>query len=959
MPCSAKSSLAWKLIAGIAVALTVGVSAGPPGGAVEPVRYVGEAAVERGRHDGALPLVVGTHSFQILRANRGQPDLGNGKGWTYSHSPNAAWWKGRFYCESTTLPVNESDWPPRGHANRILTWSDNGRDWETPVEAFPYVPIDGLPGMAGKHSEQISRSAFYIASNGRLLITTSLGTSGNKAIGRLVREIKDTIPPTFGETYFIRYYNHAGFSADNTVSTGLTAYQSSTDPGFKDACEELLTKVFVTENWWEDELNSQREEGPLRPADGFYKVPYKDGELDDNLVKAMWTFQRADGNWLAGWKNGAFAVYNTPAGTWSPPRIARTIVTSSAKSWGQRTPDSRYALVYNPTSDGYRRWPLSMVSSDDGIYFDHLGTIVGDVPWPRYRGGNKELGPQYARGIEPWNGSPPGDGMWIFHSVNKEDLWATRVPTPALNRVTERVRDDFEAATANAAVIPSWNVYRPKWAPVEVVEFQGGKRLRLRDHEPYDYAKAARVFPETSSVTVSLKVRPSQSDGQLDIDLLTPDGYRPVRLSFSADGQFKGNRGGDMESLGPYESDVWTEITIKADATAGTYRVTVGNRSYTDRAFAEPATSLGRLELRTGDFRTVPILGTNPYAPADLPNSEIPTHDHAFHIDDVITSPGASAPRLLQAFSVGDSRISLIFDQPLEAAPDAASFTISPAIPIANARVDTSGKKVLLSLASALVSGTTYTVGAGITHQSQSVTVPTSPPSANLRLWLHAGAGVTTEEDGTVRHWADQSPAGNTVHNPTAGPDSKPRLVPGMINGHSVVQFDGGDYLQREVSGIIADKAVVFIVFKAHRPAKHQFLFDTAEDGQLSRHQIHLNADWLQFRVDKNGGTIDQNAYADNAFILATFVLNGSASFSRINGTNHRVGAFSDLGNHGRYTQIPAANGSPFVLGARYTRDSGFYEGELAEILIYDQVQAPAETRDVEAYLLNKYSLQP
>lgn len=929
--------------------------AATPGSDLEPIRYVGESAVTRHRHDGALPLVVGVHSFQIFRANRGNLDEGNGKGWTYNHSPNACYWKDRFFCESIALPVNEADWPPHGQANRILSWSQNGRDWEKPMEAFPSVPVDAIPGMGGKHSEQISRSAFYIASNGRLLMHTSLGTSGNKAVGRLIREVYDTVPPTLGPTHFIRYYSHGGFTAETTASTGITFYQTSADAGFMAACDDLLSRSMVTENWWEDELNSQREEGPLRPTDGFYKVPYQKGEVEDNFVKAMWTFQRKDGNWLAGWKNGAFAVFDTPSGSWTPPRFPRSIVTSSAKSWGQRTPDGRYALVYNPTSDNYRRWPLSLTTSDDGIRFDDLGTIFGDVPWPRYKGGNKELGPQYNRGIEPWNGTPPGDGFWIFHSVNKEDLWATRVPTPTRTRVTVPVEDDFENLEEGTLVIPNWNIYRPRWAPVDLVTFDGGKCLRLHDREPGDYAKAARVFPETNSVTVSLKIRPSQKNGQLDIDMLTPDGYRPVRVSFDIDGNFKATHGDEIKTLGRYQENAWTTVTITADATTGTYAVTAGSLKSAGLAFAEPATSFGRLELRTGSFRTVPILGTNPYAPADLPDSEAPSPGFTFHIDNVTTNTGSRAPRLLDAASDGRERVFLSFDRPLNPAPDASRFILDPAIPVKSAILQSSGKNVVLTLDKELTAGIRHTITLEGVERSRTFIIPTAPPTGNLRLWLHAGAGVTSDEGGHITTWVDQSASGNDLTNISESTDSKPRLVPNLLKSHPALRFDGGDHLSRDITGLIADKAGVFVVFKANRPASNQFIFDTAEDSQLSRHQFYQDSNWLQFRVDRNGGAINHDAHANDAFILASYVMNGSASFSRINADHHRVGAFSDYGNHGRYTQIPAASGSPFVLGARYTRDSGFYQGDIAEILIYDQAPQPAEAREIEAYLMHKY----
>jgi hypothetical protein len=41
-------------------------------------------------------------------------------------------------------------------------------------------------------------------------------------------------------------------------------------------------------------------------------------------------------------------------------------------------------------------------------------------------------GPQYVRGISEWSsdGSWKDDAMWVAYSVNKEDVWVSRIPIP-------------------------------------------------------------------------------------------------------------------------------------------------------------------------------------------------------------------------------------------------------------------------------------------------------------------------------------------------------------------------------------------------------------------------------------------------------------------------------------------------------------------------------------------------
>ena len=64
-------------------------------------------------------------------------------------------------------------------------------------------------------------------------------------------------------------------------------------------------------------------------------------------------------------------------------------------------------------------------------------------------------------------------GMWLAYSVNKEDIWVSRIPVPLQTEGT------------------GWNFYVPKWADASVDK--SDDQLRLEDHDPYDYARADRV----------------------------------------------------------------------------------------------------------------------------------------------------------------------------------------------------------------------------------------------------------------------------------------------------------------------------------------------------------------------------------------------------------------------------------------------------------------------------------
>jgi hypothetical protein len=257
------------------------------------------------------------------------------------------------------------------------------------------------------------------------------------------------------------------------------------------------------------------------------------------------------------------------------------------------------------------------------------------MPPPRYAGRGKDTGPQYVRGIEEWNGDPPGDEMWVEYSMHKEDMWVSRVPVPIRYKVEKDVNDNFENMIAGG-VVTDWNIYSPKFAPAEVVNHGDGKCLRLRDRSPYDYAKAVRVFPETGEkVTIAFEVLAAQNNsGQIEIEVLDSRGRRPVRLVLNSSGKAVAQNGSSGVEVGSYQADAWYKIKILIDVTGQKYDLNFnGVGALKGASFAESATSVERLEFRTGAYRlrdTVPrILGND----MSDPDKQVP--EAAFDIDNV------------------------------------------------------------------------------------------------------------------------------------------------------------------------------------------------------------------------------------------------------------------------------------------------------------------------------------
>ena len=622
------------MLVGIGMCLAQPGTSSEPPATQPPVRYVGSPLPDGSRPDGGLRPAVGVQNYQVLRATRARPKLSDGRGWTFNHAPMLTHWQGRFYLEFISSPVDEHGWPT--HA--VLTSSSDGRTWTQPQIVFPAWQStkkskDGQPLRSLIHQ----RMGFFNAPNGKLLVHSHYGiwNSPFGGPGHVVREVRGK--NSFGPIYFIRQ----GEGWDDSRAF-YPFYTSSPDQGFIAACEALLADPFATDQWFE------LSEG--YPADAYIKIAgsYKPKEQR----KALAFYRRQDGNVVALWKRAWTALSSDNGKTWSdpvqPPGIARTF----AKIWGQRTEDDRFALAYDPQdAPPGNRWPLAVVTSDDGFTFDDMLAIHGEVPLRRYPGAAKDIGPQYVRGLE--GGDPPGTDMWLTYSVNKEDVWVSRVPVPIRSLVVTHVNDSFDDIEAGG-LVRGWNIYSPAWAPVTVAAFPSRRNqsLRLQDGDPYDYARAVRVFPESKKVSVSFNLLAKQANrGRLEVEVLDAVGRCPVRVTWTETGAVQVHTGGAaaaVRQVATYQPGKWIRAQILVDAVGRKFSVWLDEKLVLpDAPFAEETGSVERLSFRTGENRTIPrpptnVAGGPPKEKLDLPGAINPETDHpiapaVFHLDEVRT----------------------------------------------------------------------------------------------------------------------------------------------------------------------------------------------------------------------------------------------------------------------------------------------------------------------------------
>ena len=451
-----------------------------------------QSKIDSNLPDAGLPPVVGVQSFQVFRASRDVPELSDGRGWTYHHHVDMACWRGRLYVAWNSCEKDEDVWPSR----ELYSTSTDGRDWSDPVELFP----QGLSTPL--------RMYFYRAVGDRML-----------AIAGLRTDTRDTDEDRKGQLVVREIFaDHALGEVFILQGSGTPPpFTSSRDAGFITACRELLADtVFLEQQDRGKLLGERRMKWHNAAAWPAGSVP---GDSDKWVAgKAYSFFRRPDGSLVGVSKMGWTTTSRDDGRTWSQPLVPPTLVTGKAKVWSQQTRDGRYAMVYNPSRKN--RFPLIIVTSDDGVTFRDMRIVQGELPVQRYEGKFRSIGPQYVRGISKWadDGSRADEkAMWLVYSMSKEDIWVSRVPLPV-------------CADETAAGGSMWNFYSPKWAPATCE----GDEVRLEDRDPFDYAGATRVCREARNVIVAFDVLAEQS--RLTLHVEGPGkfaGAEPARLAIS------------------------------------------------------------------------------------------------------------------------------------------------------------------------------------------------------------------------------------------------------------------------------------------------------------------------------------------------------------------------------------------------------------------------------------------
>lgn len=582
--------------------------------------YVGEIHPNCDYHHGQIPPAKGVKCYQVARANRNYPQLADGTTSTYKHGADLAYFHGRFYIQYLCNPVDEHE--ERGYS--VLASSDEKLQFDRFVISFPEYQIKkctvtDYKGLTHTFSGETyafmhQRMGFYRTSTNRMLVLGFYGWSPEKwmtnwdnyGIGRVVRELYPD--GTLGDIYFIRPNWQAGWSEE---LLNYPMYTKSQDTSFVEACDELLSNRLYVQQWAEENGDQDSIIAIKHPGDGRTYQAFQWYHIDQETIIGMW-------------KHSLVARSNDGGTTWSDVTFCPSLVMSGQKIWGEKLSDGTYALVYDPTLETQHRYPMCVVTSQDGIAFDRMRLVHGEVPMTRYAGFWKDFGPQYMRGMAEGittSEDHPGKDMYVTYSVNKEDIWIARIPVPIEDETSKLGVESFD----QPGTLDAWNVYAPVFARPQLVQTSQGGALRLMDEEPIDYCKVERMLlPEaTKQLEMELCAMPAKG-GALFVELCDSKAMPAIQLIFRDNGVLYVRT---VTEIGVcfYTMGERCKVGIQLDCKRFGFTITFEQSSGSSEPiqkeyrFMSAVNEVSRLVLSTKTRRTLPNLFVDPDKLTDLP----------------------------------------------------------------------------------------------------------------------------------------------------------------------------------------------------------------------------------------------------------------------------------------------------------------------------------------------------
>ncbi|MDA1015773.1 MAG: DUF1549 domain-containing protein [Planctomycetota bacterium] len=237
------------------------------------------------------------------------------------------------------------------------------------------------------------------------------------------------------------------------------------------------------------------------------------------------------------------------------------------------------------------------------------------------------------------------------------------------------------------------------------------------------------------------------------------------------------------------------------------------------------------------------------------------------------------------------------------------------------------------------------------------------PPTKQLKLWLRADRGVEAADGGlaidgsAVTHWRNQV-LGSTVHVSQLDPDSRPVFVARAIGGSPAVRFDGrNDWLHNATSNLLEAGQARTVLAVGRSGDQGGSLITFRRGRPVFTAQLGLHSGTFYVYSDGVNGAGNSALSADAAKLtsqpfVTTFISTGIGEKLqvRLNGTPQSITQAGGVGSD--------SGAAGFTIGAREDYEGFRWDGDIAEVLVYDGVLASPDLEQAGSYLATKYGVR-
>lgn len=222
---------------------------------------------------------------------------------------------------------------------------------------------------------------------------------------------------------------------------------------------------------------------------------------------------------------------------------------------------------------------------------------------------------------------------------------------------------------------------------------------------------------------------------------------------------------------------------------------------------------------------------------------------------------------------------------------------------------------------------------------------------AGLALWLDASQITGLVNGSPVTAWNDLSGAGNHLSQSTSA--VQPKYRTNVINGKPVVTFDGvNDYLRNTTFGALNAKtgATAFVVFKTdNTSANHIALCDSARNVQA---QVYAGSVYAYATAGNSG----RFASSSLSFAIWNSVYDGTQSDNASRLRLYYNGVQRALTFSGTVPSV-LGSGAGYEVGRPYGSNLAYWDGDIAEVVVYARALSDTERQQVTSYLGGKYGI--